>query len=334
MFERKVDAEKHLTHIAHTMATGAYVDPRAGRAVTVQEYAEQWRGRQLHREGTAVSTEHRLRLHLYPALGARPMGSVRPADIQAWVTDRSAVLAPITVHQHYHTVAAIFGDAVRNRVLISTPCVDVQLPRLPLADTTIPTADEVSAIARHTPERYRLLVMLAAGAGLRLGEALGLGPEHVGESTVSVERQLVTISGEGAVLRPPKTPSATRTIPVGRSVLDAVAEHVEQFPSVDGRLTSTQYGTPVRANVFQQSWGRTCRRAGVEGVTFHDLRHFFASALIAQGCSVVAVQKALGHSRATQTLNTYTHLWPTDEDTTRAAIDAVLGEVDLKSQAA
>ena len=54
-------------------------------------------------------------------------------------------------------------------------------------------------------------------------------------------------------------------------------------------------------------------------VRLHDLRHFYASGLIADGCSVVTVQRALGHSTATTTLSTYAHLWPTAEDQTRKA---------------
>jgi integrase len=56
--------------------------------------------------------------------------------------------------------------------------------------------------------------------------------------------------------------------------------------------------------------------------------HTFASALISAGCSVKAVQSALGHESAAVTLDTYGHLWPSDEDKTRAAIDAFLGGSD------
>jgi len=55
------------------------------------------------------------------------------------------------------------------------------------------------------------------------------------------------------------------------------------------------------------------------------MRHFFfASGLIVSGCNVVTVQRALGHASATTTLNTYSHLWPTAEDRTRAAAQALL----------
>jgi len=57
----------------------------------------------------------------------------------------------------------------------------------------------------------------------------------------------------------------------------------------------------------------------MDAFTLHDLRHFFASRLIADGCNVMTVQHALGHSSASVTLNVYSHLWPKAEDRTRAA---------------
>jgi integrase len=76
---------------------------------------------------------------------------------------------------------------------------------------------------------------------------------------------------------------------------------------------------PPHQNTLGHRWRQTCKRAGIAGITLHDLRHFYASGLIAAGCDVVTVQRALGHAKATTTLNTYAHLWPTAEDRTRAA---------------
>ena len=57
---------------------------------------------------------------------------------------------------------------------------------------------------------------------------------------------------------------------------------------------------------------------------FHDLRHYLASMLIASGADVKVVQTRLRHASAKTTLDTYGHLWPDSDDTTRAAVDAVL----------
>jgi integrase len=67
--------------------------------------------------------------------------------------------------------------------------------------------------------------------------------------------------------------------------------------------------------------------AGLEGVRLHDLRHFYASGLIASGCDVGTVQRALGHAKATTTLDTYSQLWPSAEDKTRRAAATLAGEV-------
>jgi Phage integrase family len=62
-------------------------------------------------------------------------------------------------------------------------------------------------------------------------------------------------------------------------------------------------------------------------MTLHDLRHFFASGLIASGCDVVTVQRAMGHRKATTTFGTYAHLWPTAEDKTRAGAASMMLQV-------
>jgi integrase len=62
------------------------------------------------------------------------------------------------------------------------------------------------------------------------------------------------------------------------------------------------------------------------GYTTHDLRHFTASALIAHGATVKQVQTVLGHSSATVTLRTYTHLFPDDHDRMHQIMDMALGE--------
>ncbi|MFJ2186708.1 tyrosine-type recombinase/integrase [Kitasatospora sp. NPDC087861] len=72
-----------------------------------------------------------------------------------------------------------------------------------------------------------------------------------------------------------------------------------------------------------------------DDATMHDLRHFYASVLIKHRESVKTVQKGLGRAKPSITLNTYTHLWPDEEDTTRAAIEAAFSAVpSMCSQAA
>ena len=84
----------------------------------------------------------------------------------------------------------------------------------------------------------------------------------------------------------------------------------------------TPDGQPLDAARWGYYFRRARPRAGLsDSITFHDLRHFFASVLIASGCSIEQVQMALGHDSARITLDTYAHLIPGDEDRVREAID-------------
>ena len=89
--------------------------------------------------------------------------------------------------------------------------------------------------------------------------------------------------------------------------------------SQGGGCSTTWAGRPLHNNAVTYRWRQTRKAAGTPSIRLHDLRHFYASGLIAAGCDVVTVQRALGHSSATTTLNSYSHPWPTAEDRTRAA---------------
>jgi hypothetical protein len=87
-------------------------------------------------------------------------------------------------------------------------------------------------------------------------------------------------------------------------------------------------GRPAAAahQLLGRVWQPARTRAGLpNSVTFHDLRHYYASLLIRHNESVRVVQALLGHASAAETLDIYSHLWPDPEDRTRVAVDEVLG---------
>lgn len=325
VFDRKADAQQWLDAVEHRKRQGEYVDPNAGR-ITVKEWCEAWRERQVHRASTRAQVESYFRLHVYPELGRRELRALRPSDVQAWVTGRSAVLAPGSVELVYRHFAAAMRAAEDDRIIGRSPCQRVRLPRKARTEVVPPTVEQVEALASGIQDRYRAAVVLAAGAGLRLGEVFGVQVDRIDflRRSLVVDQQLVTPSNGPAVLAPPKTEASVRTVPLADVVVEELAEHLRKFPEVDGFVFTTEMERPVRRSTFQSAWARATKAARAPDVRFHDLRHFYASALISSGCSVKAVQKALGHASATETLETYSHLWPDDEDRTRAAIQSVL----------
>jgi hypothetical protein len=115
-FRRKIDAESFVAQMRVDLTAGQWIDPRS-RRVTFTEYAERWRSVQIHGHGTEISVEQHLRLHIYPALGDRPIGAIRPTEIQGLVRQLSDRLAPSTLAVVYGRVVAVFRAAVRDRVV-------------------------------------------------------------------------------------------------------------------------------------------------------------------------------------------------------------------------
>ncbi len=187
----------------------------------------------------------------------------------------------------------------------------------------LPTIDEVRALLGAADPKFRPFVALASFAGLRLGEAGALKVADVNflGRTLQVARQVQRERGGGVEIRAPKYGSE-RTVYLADGLVEILARHVElNRPGDDPErwLFEGEGDMPPHQNTVGYWWRQTRTAAGITGLKLHDLRHFYASGLIASGCDVVTVQRALGHTKATTTLNTYAHLWPSAEDRTRKA---------------
>ncbi|MFI8880996.1 tyrosine-type recombinase/integrase [Streptomyces sp. NPDC053813] len=341
-FERKLDAQRWLDEVTASMVTGQYVDPRAGR-VTFEKYAEKWEGSLIASEAGERITDNALRLHLVPALGARSMAAIRRNDIQVLFKHLSDQLGPGSVRNVYDVLVRVMTAAVDDKVIASSPCRRITLPSMPDEEVTPPTVEQVEAMARVMPPYIRAAIVTLAGSGLRIGELLGLKVSDVDfkAGTIRVERQRL----QSGKIGPPKTAKSRRTVPVGEVVTDALLAHLAARPSKEWLFTMEE-GEPLNYRRWKTEWNgaRKALQAAENGaaeregrkavgrkavelphMVTHDLRHFYASALIVGGASVKQVQLVLGHASAVITLRIYAHLWPGEEDRTRAVMDAVLG---------
>jgi integrase len=122
------------------------------------------------------------------------------------------------------------------------------------------------------------------------------------------------------VVVPPKYGSE-RVVHVPEQLVTMLAAHVQDI-GVRGNehwLLAGPGGDLLNRNRAAHHWRQVRDAVGLGGCTVHDLRHFYASCLIAAWCDVVTVQRTLGRSPPTITLGVDAHLWPTAEDKTNAA---------------
>jgi len=190
------------------------------------------------------------------------------------------------------------------------------------------TVEQVGSLLEVVDPRYRAVVAVGAGVGLRLSEVLGLRPARVDflRRRVDVREQQVLPTGRPPELGPLKTAASERTVPLPSTVADELVSHMARYPAAPGvdLLFTSASGGAVRRTAFHETpWVNAVRAAGLPpGTRFHDLRHTYASLLIAAGEHPKVIQSRLGHSSITETMDVYGHLWPSAEEATRAAVDA------------
>ena len=205
-FVKKSDAEQWLDTVRGDLAHGTYVDPAGGKK-RFGEYAREWQATRVHRPSTEVQVDSHMRNHILPKFDDRPIGSIRRSEIQAFVKELSTKMKPTTVEVVYRHLASIFKSAVADRLISVSPCDRISLPKIDRKRVQPLETDTVLAFADALPERYRALVVLAAGTGLRQGEAFGLTVPHVDflRRRLDVVQQLVMVQNRPPFVAPPKT---------------------------------------------------------------------------------------------------------------------------------
>lgn len=325
-FSRKADAQAWLDSVTTAVSTGTYVSPRQGHETFAKFYSD-WSQRQIWAPGTRRAMDLAARSATFSSVTLR---NLRRSHVEQWVKTMTGTLAATTIRTRFNNVRAVLRAAVADRKIPSDPSVGVVIPRQRRAEVAmaIPTPQEVGKLLDAADAPFKAFVAICAFAGLRLGAAAGLkvGDVDFLHRSLLVTRQVQRGGGGGVDIRAPKY-NSERTVYIPEPLVKMIAQHVEvHLPDNDaGRWLFVGEGAdPPHQNTVGHRWRQTRQKAGFTSVRLHDLRHFFASGLVAAGCDVVTVQRAMGHSSATTTLRTYAHLWPSAEDRTRSAAESMM----------
>lgn len=217
-------------------------------------------------------------------------------------------------------LAQIFSDAVHDEIVPRSPCSRRTSPGAGKQRPYVATTEQMWALHDAMPARLRAAVLVAALAGLRLAEACGLRVADV-DFMRGVIHPVVQYPAEEL-----KTDISRTPVPIPQSLALELSAHVQRWPGET--LLTGRHGGQLPPWAVERAI-RTARGKveGIpEGFRYHDLRHYFASLLIASGADVKAVQARLRHASAKTTLDTHGHLWPDRDQSTRAAVDAVLAD--------
>ncbi|MGA8724216.1 MAG: hypothetical protein WB565_04200 [Acidimicrobiales bacterium] len=209
-FPTKADANAYLSNAETDILRGGWIDPAKARPL-FRVVSKDWLGHNGTKRASSVERDRAIiQHHLNPRFGDRPVGSVRPAEIQAAVDAWAGTHASSTVARHYACLRAIFTYAETSDMILRSPCRGVRLPRQQVALRPRPRPEELEKLATALWPDQATFMWCGAALGMRWAEVAGLSVDRVDtlRGTVTVDCQLAR-NGE---LAEPKSVAGTRTL--------------------------------------------------------------------------------------------------------------------------
>jgi integrase len=327
-FTREKAAKDYLVKVENSKLDQSYIDPARMR-LPVGDMADLWLATQGHlKPSTMARYSGIVTKYVKPRWGRTPLGKVSHADIAAWIS--SIRLAPASKVYIHRVLYLILELAKHDRRLSYNPAIGVKLPKTTKTQKRFLSRAEVFRLADaaaqypipEVGEQYRVLVLVLAFCGLRWGEAAGLKVERVDwlKRRLSVKETLIEVGGH-LIWDAPKD-HQEREVPIPGFVVDMLAE-ITVGKNPGDLVFTTWRGKPLR----NLNWRRDCfdkaaEDAGLHGLTPHEMRHACASLAVSAGANVKAVQRMLGHKKASMTLDVYTDLFEDDLDGVAERLDA------------
>jgi integrase len=318
--------------------------PANGR-IMVGQYMQDWLTSK--RNTVKPRTWHRyesfVRLHVEPTLGKVRLAKLAPEHLDHLYADLLARgLSPTTVGHLHAMLHDALKQAVRRGTVPRNVTEFVDRPRARRHEIRTLSAEEARGLlAAAEGDPFEALYVVALTTGLRQGELLALRWRDVdlGAGTLQVRGTLQRGHDNELEILEPKTKSSVRLVQLSLLGVDALKRHATGQAELRraagdawddrGLVFTNEIGRPVNAsNLWGRSFRPLLKRAGIEGLRFHDLRHSAATLLLGQNVHPKVVSEMLGHADVGITLDLYSHVTPTMQAHAASAFDTLLGEPD------
>lgn len=308
----KKEAERVLAERMQAVNRGTY---KQLQEASFAEFAARWLidyASPRVKPSTYESYERAVRCHLAPAFETYPLRAITSGAIEDWIgKELAAGQSPKSVNNYIVVLKLMLRHAVAWGYLATNPATDVKRVRVPEREMRALSPEEVRRFLAAVSPDYWLFFATAVFTGLRRGELIAVQWQDVDldAGQLHVRRSL----WRGQYLGP-KTKRSVRTVDLAPQLVSAFREArpLVGADTLRSQLVfSNRDGQPLDPdNVMKREFKPALRRAELPDIPFHNLRHTFASLLIASGEHPKAVQSQLGHTSIQTTLDRYGHLLP------------------------
>ena len=270
-------------------------------------YMADMRGRL--KKNTMRNKEWLLESKVVPFFKDMAINSITAADVRRWQSDLlQCGYAQTYVKTINNQLSAIFNYACRYYKLASNPAREAgSIGKKKAGTMQFWTVEQFEQFIQHVGELpARVGFKTLFWTGMRIGELLALTPADLDldNRIITVARSFQSIDEE-EVITDPKTDKGIRFIEIPQKLAEDLRDYLGRFFD----LQADQRIFPYTKSYFHHKMTAACKKAGLQKIRLHDLRHSHASVLINMGAPVLLVKERLGHENVETTLEIYGHLY-------------------------
>jgi integrase len=325
-FATKTKASEYLKDMVEKIDRGVYVERTP---ITFEKFSEQWlTGRRKIRGSTESGYGSIIRAQLVPRFGTVRLSDLQLEHLQQAVSGMiEDELSAKTIHNAATLLRTMLAgssgaSAQRRGWIGADPTLGLELPALETKEIIPPSPEQAWKLIEAAREIGGIsygLTFLGAFTGLRRNEVLAVqfGDVDWFNRELRVQHAISKRKGTDGAHKwewwvgPPKSKKSVRRLHLTESAIKLLADLKSLASKGDGFVFAGAKGEFIDPDKFDaEVWSAVTGRAEMPGTRFHDLRHFFASQLIAQGETPAHVRDQMGHSSINVTFDTYGHLFP------------------------
>lgn len=313
-FDTKVEAESELVKLLAEVNSGTFT--KGNKSLTFQNAADNYL--KLHAElhcklSTLEFYKACLKKHLLPYFGSLKLVDITPNTINQFMFQKvQEGLSPKSINHFITLLGSVIQKMVDDEIIARNPVSKVKRLKLPYREMGFFNQEEIKTVLevaeKHYPDFYPLL-FTAIFTGMRRGELLALTWNDINWQTRKIKVSKSLFKGQ---INSPKTSNSVRTVDMSNELIKVLKEWKLKCPHSENELIfPNQEGNYLDAdNMVKRRFIPVLKKAGVNIIRFHDLRHTYASLLIAQNIPIKYIQRQMGHGSIQVTMDTYGHIMP------------------------